>query len=329
MTRSRMKLSRRHLIAAGAAAMAAPALPVGITPARAAAPQVGKQVPGFFRWKVGDFEVTAVHDGIVRGALDPARIPNASIDDVKKLLGTNFMSTEQVTNNFTTIVVNTGQKLILIDSGFNNNGAPTTGQMGANLAAAGIDPKQIDTVLVSHFHPDHINGLRTKEGALVYANAEIVIPKGDWDHYMDDAKMAAVPDAARGAFIVSRRVFGPIAKDVRPLEWGKEVVPGITAIASPGHTPGHTSFVVSSGSGKLLVMGDACNDPRIFARNPDWHLSFDLDKPMAVETRKKLLDMAAAEKMQISFYHAAFPATGYVAKDGAGFNWFPASYAPV
>lgn len=324
-----MPVSRRTVIAAGAAALAMPALPGLSGSARAAAPQVGKQAPGFFRWKVGEFEVTALHDGVVRGPLDPGRTPNAPLDEVKKLLAANFMSTEQATNHFTTLVVNTGSKLILIDAGFNNNGAPTTGQMAVNMAAAGIDPKQIDTVLISHFHPDHINGLRSKEGALVYANAEIVIPQADWDHYMDEAKMNAVPEAARGGFLASRRVFTPIAKDVRRHEAGKESVPGITAIATPGHTPGHLSFVVSSGTSTLLVVSDAANDPRIFARNPDWHFAPDLDKPLAVASRRKLLDMAATDRMQLSFYHAAFPATGYVAKDGAGFNWFPASYAPM
>lgn len=324
-----MSVSRRSIIAAGAAALATPMLPGQILPARAAAPLVGTQAPGFFRWKVGEFEVTALHDGVVRGPVEQGRIPNAPLEDVKKLLAANFMSTEQATNHFTTLVVNTGTKLILIDSGFNNNGAPTTGRMAVNMAAAGIDPKQIDTVLISHFHPDHINGLRSKEGALVYPNAEIAIPTADWDHYMDDAKMNAVPEAARGGFVVSRRVFTPIAKELRRMEIGKEAAPGITAIASPGHTPGHTSFVVSSGTATLLVVGDASNDPRIFARNPDWHLGFDLDKPLAVASRRKLLDMAATDRMQLSFYHAAFPATGYVAKDGNGFNWFPASYTPL
>jgi glyoxylase-like metal-dependent hydrolase (beta-lactamase superfamily II) len=171
--------------------------------------------------------------------------------------------------------------------------------------------------------------LRSKEGALVYPNAEIKIPQKDWDFYMDDARMNSMPEAARGAFMVSRRVFAPIASNLGRVEWNKESAPGITAIQSDGHTPGHTSFIVSSGTAKLMVVGDACNDPRIFARNPEWHLSFDLDKPLAVATRKKLLDMAATDKMQISFYHAAFPATGYVVKDGAGYQWHPASYTTI
>ena len=167
----------------------------------------------------------------------------------------------------------------------------------------------------------------TRRAQLVYPNAEIVVPPADAKYYLDEATMNAAPEAARGGFMIARRVFSPIVKDVKQGEWTKEWAPGITAIQTDGHTPGHTSFVVSSGGKSLLVVGDACNDPRIFARNPDWHLGFDLDKARAVQTRKRLLDMASADRMQVSFYHAAFPATGFVAKSGTGYDWFPASYS--
>ncbi|MGL4325569.1 MAG: MBL fold metallo-hydrolase [Beijerinckiaceae bacterium] len=329
MSRSRLPLSRRAALAGTAAALAMPALSLAPQRATAAAPPSGKQAPGFFRFKIGDFECTALHDGVVQRKVEQGYIPNAPLDEVQKLMAAQFMNPEVTPNHFTQLTVNTGSKLILIDAGFNNNGAPTTGKLAENMAAAGIDPKQIDTVLVSHFHPDHINGLRSKEGALVYPNAEIVVPSKEVAFWMDDARMNAVPEAGRGAFMVARRVFAPILKDVKQSEWGKEVAPGITAIQSDGHTVGHTSFVVSSGSKSLLVIGDASNDPRIFARNPEWHLMFDADKPLAVQSRKKLLDMAAADRMQVSFYHAAFPSTGFVAKDGAGYNWFPASYSSM
>jgi glyoxylase-like metal-dependent hydrolase (beta-lactamase superfamily II) len=323
-----MNLSRRSVMAAGAAVAAAGVVGAP-APARAAAPQVGKQAPGFFRFRIGDFEVTALHDGVATGPLAPARIPNVPLDEVRKVMEQQFMPVEPAVNHFTQMTVNTGSRLILIDAGFANNGAPTTGLLQANMAAAGIDPKQIDTVLVSHFHPDHINGLRAKEGAASYPNAEIVVPAVEWDFWMDDARMNNAPEAARPAFGVTRRVFGPVAKDVRRFEWGKEAAPGVTAIKSDGHTIGHTSFVVSSGGKSLLVVGDACNDPRLFARNPEWHLGFDADKPMAVATRKRLLDMAAAERMQLSFYHAAFPSTGFVSKAGAGYDWHPASFSSL
>jgi glyoxylase-like metal-dependent hydrolase (beta-lactamase superfamily II) len=317
-------MDRRTLLASAAGALAASTLP-----SLAAAPMIGTQAPGFFRFKVGDFEVTSLHDGTATGEFDPKRFPNAKPEEVLALMESQYMPTKPVMNSFNTIVVNTGSKLVLIDSGFANNGAPTTGRMGANLAAAGIDPKNIDTVLISHYHPDHINGLRTKEGALVYPNAEIIVPSVDHAHFMDDAKMNAVPEAARGAFKVARRVFGPNAKDLKMAEWTKEWAPGITAVQSDGHTPGHTSFVIASGKKTLMVVGDASNDPRIFAKRPDWHFGFDADKARAVETRKKLLDMASADRMQVTFYHAAFPATGYVAKNASGYDWHPISYSEM
>ena len=325
-----MDITRRTVLSTAAAAAASTLLPIAtMGEARANAPQVGKQAPGFFRYKVGDFEVTALHDGVVPRQVQQAYIPNAPLEDVKKVMEAQFMNTEVTPNHFTTMTINTGSKLILIDSGFNNNGAPTTGQLAANMAAAGIDPKQIDMVLISHFHPDHINGVRTKEGALVYPNAEIVVPAKEYAFWMDDARMNNAPDAAKPAFGVTRRVFSPVAKDLRQFEWSKEVAPGITAIQSDGHTIGHTSFVVSSGTKTLMVVGDACNDPRLFATNPEWHLSFDADKPLAVTSRKRLLDMAAADRMQVAFYHAAFPSTGFVAKSGTGYAWHPAAFSSV
>jgi glyoxylase-like metal-dependent hydrolase (beta-lactamase superfamily II) len=320
-----MNLSRRTLMAAAAAAPFAPSL----AQAQAPVPQVGRQAPGFFRYKLGDFEITALHDGVVAAPLNPQRIPNVPVEEVRKVMESQFMPVEPTVNHFTQMTINTGSRLILIDAGFANNGAPTTGLLRANMAAAGIDPKQIDTVLVSHFHPDHINGLREKEGAAAYSNAEIAVPAPEWDFWMDDARMNNAPEGMRPAFGTTRRVFGPVAKDVKRFEWGKEVAPGITAVKSDGHTAGHTSFVVSSGGKSLLVVGDACNDPRLFARNPDWHLVFDADRPLAVATRRRLLDMAAADRMQIAFYHAAFPSTGFVAKSGNGYDWFPASFSSL
>jgi glyoxylase-like metal-dependent hydrolase (beta-lactamase superfamily II) len=322
-----MTISRRTTLLAAAAVVAAPAMT--IPSSKAAAPQVGSQVPGFFRFKVGEFEITSLNDGQNNYEANAQRFPNAPTDEVVALMESQFAPIKPGISPFNTVIVNTGSKLILIDSGFNNNGAPTTGRMAANMAAAGIQPNQIDTVLISHFHPDHINGLRSKEGALVYPNAEIVVPPRDVAHYLDDAKMNATPEAARAAFTVSRRVFSPILKDVKQGEWGKEWASGITAIQSDGHTPGHTSFVVSSGAKTLLVVGDALNDPRIFARRPDWHFGPDLDRATAVATRRRLLDMAAADKMQTSFYHAAFPASGYIAKSGNAYDWFPVSFSSV
>lgn len=322
-----MNISRRTALAAAASSVVTAGLRPGT--AIAAAPKIGRQAPGFYRFNIGDFEVTALHDGQVNREINATLFPNAPLDEVTNLMESQFMPTRPANSQFNTLVVNTGPKLVLIDSGFANNGAPGTGQMAANMAAAGIDPRQIDTVLVSHFHPDHINGLRTREGQLVYPNAEIVVPPRDVAHYLDEARMNAAPEGARPAFQVARRVFMPNFSDIKQGEWNREWAPGITAIQSDGHTPGHTSFVVASGGRTLLVVGDASNDPRIFARRPEWHLGFDLDRALAVTTRRRLLDMAAADRMQVTFYHAAFPSTGFIARNGNAYDWFPSSFSSL
>jgi glyoxylase-like metal-dependent hydrolase (beta-lactamase superfamily II) len=227
------------------------------------------------------------------------------------------------------LVVNTGSKLVLIDSGNGNSGAPTTGSWMTNFKAAGFDPTNVDTVLISHFHGDHINGLRLKDGTAVFPKAEIMVSEAEWAFWMNADKMAAAPDGMKPAFNNVRRVFEPIAKDITQFAWGKEPVTGITTIDAHGHTPGHTAFALSSGNGRLLVMSDTTNNPILFARHPEWSAVFDMNGDDAIKTRRKMLDMAATDRMQVSFYHAAFPATGFIAKSGNGFNMVPIAFQPT
>lgn len=271
--------------------------------------------------------MTQLHDGTTRGPIPDGFVRNVSKEDFQEALGAIFMPTDQWSNTFTPLVVNNGSRLVLIDSGFSNNGAPTTGNLVANMRAAGIDPNAINTVVISHFHPDHINGLRTKEGAAVYPNAEIMVPAAEWAFWMDDARMSAAPDAMKPLFNVIRRVFAPMAKDVKQYEWGKELVPGITAVDAKGHTPGHTAITIASGNARLLYVADTTNNPLLFARNPEWRLMFDMDGDQAIATRKRLLDMAAADRIQVSFYHAIFPATGFISKTASGYDFVPAFWS--
>jgi glyoxylase-like metal-dependent hydrolase (beta-lactamase superfamily II) len=321
-----MQFTRRSLLTAGSAAALAGALPTAQT--QAASPLVGKQAPGFYRYKIGDFEVTAIHDGIIERPLEGI-VKNAEIGDVRKALEAAALPSDKFRIMFTTIVVNTGSKLVLLDTGFADNGPPTTGTWMANFTAAGYDAKNVDTIVISHFHADHINGVRKKDGTAVFPNAEVLVPAGEWAFWMDDAKMNSAPDAMKPSFATSRRVFGPLAKDVKQFEPGKEVAPGITAVATPGHTPGHTSFMVSSGSGKLLVMSDLTNQPALFVRNPQWMFIADMDGEQAKATKIKTLDMAATEKTQVTFYHAPFPATGFIVKEGQGYHLVPAPWNAV
>ena len=315
-----MLVSRRTLLAAGAAAVAAPAA------ALAKAPLAGAQQPAAYRYKVGDVEVTAIHDGSFTRGLE-GFVKNADLFDVQQAMEDAMLPNDKITISFTTLVVNTGSKLILIDTGNGDSGAPTSGTWMKNFRAAGFDPKDVDQVVISHFHGDHINGLRLKDGTAVFPNAEITVPAVEWAYWMDDAKMAAAPEGLKGNFANVKRVFGPMAKDVKPFEWGKEAAPGLIAVAAPGHTPGHTAFALQSGAGRMMVMSDTTNHPALFVRNPDWAAIFDMDGDMARQTRRKLLDMAASEKTQVAFYHAPFPATGYIAKDGAKFRLAPVQWS--
>ncbi|HEX8164256.1 MAG TPA: MBL fold metallo-hydrolase [Beijerinckiaceae bacterium] len=327
-----MHLTRRSILAAAPAAAAATAIggPASAqgTPAPAAGAS-GGQAPGFYRTKVGDIEAVAINDGFWARPLDAGFVKNAPLEEVKKAQEAAFLPTDITPIPFTTTVLRTGGKVILIDAGNGNSGAPNTGTWMTNFKAAGFDPAQVNTVIISHIHGDHINGLRLKDGTAVFPNAEVMISGTEWSYWMDDAKMAAAPEGLKGNFNNVRRVFGPIAKDVKQFENGKEIAPGVTAVAAPGHTPGHFAFVVSSGSGKLILMSDTTNHPALFVRHPEWQAVFDMDGNQAVETRKRLLDMAAAEKARVSFYHAPFPATGYIAKSGSGYEFVPVQWTPT
>jgi len=320
-----MTITRRAAIGAG---LAAAALPLAATSPQAAQPQSGQQAAGYYRYKVGALEVTAINDGFFQRPVE-GFVKNATEGDVKQALADAFIAQDKVFIPFTTLVVNTGSKLVLIDTGNGNSGAPTSGTWMANFKAAGFDPANVDTVLISHFHGDHINGLRLKDGTAVFAKAEVMVPEVEWAYWMDDAKMAAAPDGLKGNFANVRRVFGPMANDVKRFAWDKEPVTGISTIAAPGHTPGHTAFAIHSGNAKLIAMSDTTNNPVLFVRNPEWSAVFDMDGPQAVQTRRKLLDMAATERMQASFYHAAFPATGFIAKDGSRYQMVPVAWQPA
>ncbi|MGY6248781.1 MBL fold metallo-hydrolase [Bosea thiooxidans] len=325
-------LSRRTALAGSAALAAAAALDVPApSPALAQAPTAGQapaagQAPGFYRYKIGDITLTAIHDGFGRRPLE-GFVRNAELADVKKAMAEAFLPQDALSITFTTLAIQQGGKLTLIDTGNGDSGAPTSGTWMANFKAAGFDPKDVSSVVFSHFHGDHINGFRLKDGSAVFPNAEVMVPAAEWAFWMDDARMNAAPEGMKGAFAGVRRVFGPGAKDVKQFEPGKEILPGLTPIAAPGHTPGHTVFALASGKDRMMIMSDTTNHPALFVRNPDWSAVFDMDGPQAAATRRRLLDMVSAERMQVAFYHAPFPAVGFIAKDGNGFEMVPVQWS--
>jgi glyoxylase-like metal-dependent hydrolase (beta-lactamase superfamily II) len=319
------EITRRSLLAGTMLAAAATALP---KPVAANAPAAGKQAASIYRYKIGEFEMTAIHDGVWMRPIDEKIVRNVPFEQVQKTLADSFLPIDKLPMPFTPLLVNTGSKLVLLDTGSGGQIAPTAGTMTANLAAAGLDPKSIDVIVISHFHPDHINGIKTKDNELVFANAEILVPAPEWAYWMDDAKLSTAPEGLKGNFLNVRRVFGNIAKDVRRYEPGQEVAPGITSIAAYGHTPGHMAFAVASTKDSMLVLSDTSFHPSLFARNPEWQGVFDMDGNMAVDTRKKLLDRAAADRMLVQGYHFPFPASGYIGRESKGYNFVPVMWQP-
>ena len=322
-------MSRRTMLAAGGAAASMAGIG-SATPAGAAAPAAGRQSPGVYRYRVGDFEVTALTDGIARRPLDASFVRNAPLEEVKDALKDVYLPPELVPITFTTLVVNTGSRLVLIDTGTGGRLAPTAGQLYENLSAAGVDPRAVDTVLISHFHPDHIGGIRLKDGSLAFPNADVVVPEAEWTFWMDEGQQSRAPEALKNAFTTARTIFGPMAKDVTRFKADSEPVPGITAIPAYGHTPGHTVFRLSSDGEDLIVWSDTTALPALFVRNPSWHVIFDMDAEAAVTTRKRMLDMVATDRLLVAGYHFPFPAVGHIAQRGAReYGFVPEMWNPA
>jgi len=328
-----MELTRRHALAGAAALAVTPLLPN--SPAKAAAPLAEKQAPSFYRYKIGEAQVTAISDGVNTFALGDSLVLNAKKDEVAAALDKAFLPKDKMSVHFAPLVINTGGKLVVVDTG---NGAAAyasskgnVGQFGSNMTAAGFDPKNVDIVVISHFHGDHINGLLTADNTPTFPNAEVLVPAAEWKYFMDDGEMGKqTSDRMKGVFANARRVLDAgLKKKVTPYEPGKDVAPGLQAVASYGHTPGHTSFILSSGSDKLFIQSDVTNHPALFVANPGWHLMFDQDPAMAEATRRKVYDMLVADKMRVQGYHYPFPANGFVEKDGNGYRLVPAPWSPV
>ena len=328
-----MELTRRHALAGAAALAASPLLPVAS--AKAAAPIADKQAPSFYRYKVGDVLVTVVSDGVNTFPLGDSFVLNAKKEDVAAALEKAYMPKDKVSIQFGPLVMQTGGKLVVLDTG-NGPGAfasskGAVGQFAANMAAAGFDAKAVDMVVISHFHGDHVNGLLAADGTPAFPNAEVLVPSVEWKFWMDDGEMSkASNDRMKGLFANNRKIFeAALKKKVTPYEWGKEVAPGLLAVETAGHTPGHTSYVLSSGAGKVFVQSDVTNVPYLFAANPNWHAFFDQDADMAEKARRKTYDMVVADKLQVQGFHFPFPGLGNVEKDGSGYRVIPAAWNPV
>lgn len=322
-------LNRRQLLGASLASSALYATGSFVPAWAQNAPDLGTPAlpaTGFARMKVGDAEVISLLDGITRRPLVAEFVKNAPLAEVRALLASQNLPTEYIDVPYTPFLIVGGGKRTLVDTGLGEFGGPTTGKLLQQLRAAGFAPTDIDTVLISHFHGDHINGIRNKAGELVFANAKVMVPAAEYAFWMDDAQMSAAPAGMKGAFENVRRTFGNMPADrLQRFEADTEILPGIRSVAAYGHTPGHTLFELSSAGQKFFYVADLTNVPALFARNPDWAVTFDMDAEKARQTRRAVFQRITASNAMMGGFHYPFPGFGRMAPAGNGYAFQPSA----
>lgn len=317
------RLSRRAALLGAAGAALAVTGPLSAGPALASAPMLGTTRLSHYRFALGEFEVTVIHDGFI--ALDgPFPIFGTDQDPqaVEALAADHFLPQKRMTIGFSPVIVNTGAELILFDTGNGAGRRPDAGQLRTLLAGAGYAPEQIDIVVLTHFHPDHIGGLM-EDGTPAFPNARYVTGRVEYDFWSPEEK-ASGPTERVGKLVQANVV--PFADKMTFLDDNQDVVSGITAVSAFGHTPGHLAFHLESAGKRMMVTGDTANHYIISLQKPDWHVRFDMDKDAAAAARRKIFGMIAADRIAFSGYHMPFPNLGFVEAHGDGFRYAPASY---
>jgi glyoxylase-like metal-dependent hydrolase (beta-lactamase superfamily II) len=322
-----MSLNRRSFLVGGAAGLGGLYLLGSSAWAKTALS--GHQVIGAYRHKVGSFEVVALNDGAID--LPIAMFPAAPPDEANKLLEFRSLPKDKSPTAINAFLVNTGDKLILIDSGSGKLMGPTLGDFAANLAAFGVNPASIDIVAMTHLHPDHFGGLLNADGKIAFPNAQFVVSDADVKFWLDENIAAKATADGKPFFDMARANVTPYlaAKNVRFIADGQEVAPGVVAHSAAGHTPGHTMYRVTSGKDNLLIWGDIIHSYVLQFPHPEWGVAFDIDPAGAIATRRKVFDMTATDKLAIAGAHVPFPGIGHVVKAGAGYALEPLFWAPA
>jgi glyoxylase-like metal-dependent hydrolase (beta-lactamase superfamily II) len=319
-----MKIGRRSIFLAGSALLASPAI---IRPAMAQpATTLPAQTPGFYRFKVGSFTVTTVHDGFVARPLE-GFVRNAPLAEVQGVLRDAFLPQDRMVIPYTVTFLDTGRDLVVFDSG--NGVTPagaTIGRMIANMRSAGIDPAKVTRVVMSHFHGDHVNGLLNAEGLAAFPNAEVIVPEAEIAWWGDATNETRSPEGQRANFANSARRLAPYAARMRRVGPDSEVIPGVRSVAAYGHTPGHTCYHIADGAEQMMFVADTTNRPELLARRPEFHIIFDFDAVAAEATRRRIYDRVATDRIRVTGYHFPFPANGYMTKEGSGYRFVAADW---
>jgi glyoxylase-like metal-dependent hydrolase (beta-lactamase superfamily II) len=298
--------------------------------AQAAPPAPLTQAPGYFRQAVGDVTITALYDGYVQ--LKPALLKGLDDKSIAQLITQKFQQTDP---GFQTAVnaylIQTAEHLVLVDAGAAQCFGPTLGNVLANLKAAGYQPEDVDSVLLTHMHPDHICGLRSAEGKAVFSNATVWAAQADADFWLSEANTAAAPEEAKGLYRMAQESIEPYkqAGKFRTFKAGDSLLPGISVLPTPGHTPGHSSYLVSAQGQNLLLWGDIVHSHAVQFKHPEVSIEFDNDQTQAIKTRKQVLAEVASKGWWIAGAHLPFPGIGHIGKDANAYTWVPAEFGPL
>ncbi|HYF06174.1 MAG TPA: MBL fold metallo-hydrolase [Acetobacteraceae bacterium] len=316
-----MSITRRTALGAAALAAAAPGLiQAGDAAAQGAPPQEG---PPFHKFRVGSLNVTVVTDGSVVRPIQGS-VANATPEQTVAAARAAGIQGDAFRNPYNVTFVETPQGLVALDVGTGGIPNSDAGTMHANMRTAGLDPDRVVLIAHTHFHGDHINGLTRGDGTAVFPRAErVMVPEREWSFWTDSGEESRATEARRPGFANARRRFAPYEAKLARFAPNAEITPNIRSLPTNGHSPGHTSFIIHDGGQQALIIGDAVTTPFFFVANPEWFTGFDMDPPMAVETRKRLLDRAAAERMPVVGYHFPMPATGRVERAGNGYRLVP------
>ena len=323
------RTTRRDLLLSGAATALAAAVAPGLARSAAAAvPPAGAQAPGYYRLRVGGLEVTALLDGHLE--IPPAMF-SLPAEDAAELLRAAFRPGGPIRTPVNAFAVNTGERLYLVDSGTAGGFAPGVAHLPEALAAAGLPPEAVDAVILTHLHVDHAGGL-VRDGKAVYPNAQIVVADAEAAFWLDEAIEAKAPDEAKPFFAIAQASLAPYGDRVTRLSQGTaEAAPGFEVTPLPGHTPGHTGYVIGQGTDRLWLWGDIVHAAALQFPRPEATIAFDTDRAAAAASRGLAFDRAANERLLVAGVHLPFPGLGYVTRgaDGQGYRFEPAPWLPL